>query len=122
MDPTIKLYQAMRAALRDGHTMDEVNREIARRGFQINGVPGTFDDLSNRFTQIMDAKRRGPVTLSNILGSMSHAATLGADKFLFGASEGFQPEPGSPESRLADYLRPRDWLRELDAPGATDAA
>jgi coproporphyrinogen III oxidase len=35
---------------------------------------------------------------------------------------GFQPEPGSPESRLADYLRPRDWLRELDAPGATDAA
>ncbi|MBJ6979058.1 oxygen-dependent coproporphyrinogen oxidase [Luteimonas sp. MC1895] len=28
---------------------------------------------------------------------------------------GFQPEPGSPESRLADYLRPRDWLRELGA-------
>jgi len=26
---------------------------------------------------------------------------------------GYQPEPGSPESRLADYLRPRDWLAEL---------
>ena len=26
---------------------------------------------------------------------------------------GFAPEPGSPESRLADYLRPRDWLAEL---------
>ena len=25
---------------------------------------------------------------------------------------GYQPEPGSPESRLADYLRPRDWLHE----------
>jgi coproporphyrinogen III oxidase len=27
---------------------------------------------------------------------------------------GYQPEPGSDEARLADYLRPRDWL----APGA----
>ena len=26
---------------------------------------------------------------------------------------GFTPEAGSPESRLADYLRPRDWLAEL---------
>ena len=26
---------------------------------------------------------------------------------------GFQPEPGSDEARLADYLRPRDWLAEL---------
>lgn len=26
---------------------------------------------------------------------------------------GYQPEPGSPEARLADYLRPRDWLTEL---------
>ena len=26
---------------------------------------------------------------------------------------GFQPEPGSPEARLADYLQPRDWLGEL---------
>ncbi len=26
---------------------------------------------------------------------------------------GWQPEPGSAESRLADYLRPRDWLAEL---------
>ena len=26
---------------------------------------------------------------------------------------GFTPEDGSPESRLADYLRPRDWLTEL---------
>ncbi len=26
---------------------------------------------------------------------------------------GFQPEPGSPEARLVDYLRPRDWLAEL---------
>jgi coproporphyrinogen III oxidase len=26
---------------------------------------------------------------------------------------GFTPEDGSPESRLADYLRPRDWLSEL---------
>ena len=25
------------------------------------------------------------------------------------------PEPGSPEARLADYLRPRDWLAELPA-------
>ena len=25
----------------------------------------------------------------------------------------FTPEDGSPESRLADYLRPRDWLTEL---------
>ncbi len=25
----------------------------------------------------------------------------------------WRPEPGSPESRLADYLRPRDWLAEL---------
>ena len=23
---------------------------------------------------------------------------------------GFTPAPGSPEARLADYLRPRDWL------------
>lgn len=28
---------------------------------------------------------------------------------------GFRPEPDSPEARLADYLRPRDWLRELTA-------
>ncbi|RMH88122.1 oxygen-dependent coproporphyrinogen oxidase [Lysobacter pythonis] len=26
---------------------------------------------------------------------------------------GYQPAPGSAEARLADYLRPRDWLREL---------
>ena len=26
---------------------------------------------------------------------------------------GYTPAPGSPESRLADYLRPRDWLAEL---------
>ena len=26
---------------------------------------------------------------------------------------GYQPEPGSAESRLSDYLRPRDWLIEL---------
>jgi coproporphyrinogen III oxidase len=26
---------------------------------------------------------------------------------------GYQPEPGSAEARLADYLRPRDWLIEL---------
>ena len=26
---------------------------------------------------------------------------------------GFQPEPGSREAQLADYLRPRDWLGEL---------
>ena len=26
---------------------------------------------------------------------------------------GFQPEDGSDEARLAEYLRPRDWLREL---------
>ena len=25
---------------------------------------------------------------------------------------GYQPEPGSPEARLGDYLRPRDWLAE----------
>jgi coproporphyrinogen III oxidase len=25
---------------------------------------------------------------------------------------GYAPEPGSPEARLADYLRPRDWLAE----------
>lgn len=29
---------------------------------------------------------------------------------------GYAPEPGSAEARLADYLRPRDWLRELAAP------
>ncbi|HMN35795.1 MAG: oxygen-dependent coproporphyrinogen oxidase [Chiayiivirga sp.] len=28
---------------------------------------------------------------------------------------GYAPEPGSPEARLADYLRPRDWLAELPA-------
>jgi len=28
---------------------------------------------------------------------------------------GYTPEPGSPEARLADYLRPRDWLEELPA-------
>ena len=27
---------------------------------------------------------------------------------------GFAPEAGSPEARLQDYLRPRDWLGELD--------
>src|SRR5690554_8210058 len=27
---------------------------------------------------------------------------------------GYQPEPGSAEARLADYLRPRDWLAELE--------
>ena len=27
---------------------------------------------------------------------------------------GYRPEAGSDEARLADYLRPRDWLRELD--------
>jgi coproporphyrinogen III oxidase len=26
---------------------------------------------------------------------------------------GFEPDAGSPEARLADYLRPRDWLVEL---------
>jgi coproporphyrinogen III oxidase len=26
---------------------------------------------------------------------------------------GYAPEPGSAEARLADYLRPRDWLNEL---------
>jgi coproporphyrinogen III oxidase len=25
---------------------------------------------------------------------------------------GYAPEPGSAEARLADYLRPRDWLAE----------
>jgi coproporphyrinogen III oxidase len=30
---------------------------------------------------------------------------------------GYQPEPGSPEAALADYLRPRDWLAEPDAGG-----
>ncbi|MEO6139068.1 MAG: oxygen-dependent coproporphyrinogen oxidase [Luteimonas sp.] len=27
---------------------------------------------------------------------------------------GYQPEPGSAEARLSDYLRPRDWLSESD--------
>ena len=26
---------------------------------------------------------------------------------------GFAPDPGTPEARLQEYLRPRDWLREL---------
>ncbi len=26
---------------------------------------------------------------------------------------GYQPQPGSDEARLLDYLKPRDWLREL---------
>lgn len=30
---------------------------------------------------------------------------------------GYAPEPGSAEARLADYLRPRDWLAELPAVG-----
>ncbi|GHA82333.1 oxygen-dependent coproporphyrinogen oxidase [Cognatilysobacter bugurensis] len=30
---------------------------------------------------------------------------------------GFSPEPGSDEARLADYLRPRDWLGESTGPG-----
>jgi coproporphyrinogen III oxidase len=30
---------------------------------------------------------------------------------------GYAPESGSPEARLADYLRPRDWLTELGAAG-----
>ena len=29
----------------------------------------------------------------------------------------YTPEPGSPEARLADYLRPRDWLAELPPEG-----
>ncbi len=29
---------------------------------------------------------------------------------------GFEPEPGSPEARLTDYLRPRDWLAVAGAP------
>jgi coproporphyrinogen III oxidase len=29
---------------------------------------------------------------------------------------GYVPEPGSPEARLQDYLRPRDWLTELPTP------
>lgn len=35
---------------------------------------------------------------------------------------GFTPEPGSPESRLADYLRPRDWLRELSGHDSSAAS
>jgi coproporphyrinogen III oxidase len=27
----------------------------------------------------------------------------------------YTPEPGSAEARLADYLKPRDWLTELPA-------
>lgn len=36
---------------------------------------------------------------------------------------GYQPEPDSPEGQLTDYLRPRDWLEELDdgARGDRDA-
>jgi coproporphyrinogen III oxidase len=30
---------------------------------------------------------------------------------------GYAPEPGSAEARLSDYLRPRDWLVELDDGG-----
>ena len=26
---------------------------------------------------------------------------------------GYQPETGSAEARLSDYLKPRDWLTEL---------
>jgi len=26
---------------------------------------------------------------------------------------GYVPDADSPEARLADYLRPRDWLKEL---------
>jgi coproporphyrinogen III oxidase len=26
---------------------------------------------------------------------------------------GYQPAPGSPEARLSDYLRPRDWITEF---------
>jgi coproporphyrinogen III oxidase len=30
---------------------------------------------------------------------------------------GWKPEPGSPEEMLyRDYLRPRDWLNETEAP------
>jgi coproporphyrinogen III oxidase len=25
---------------------------------------------------------------------------------------GYQPEPGSAEARLGDYLRPREWMSE----------
>ena len=35
---------------------------------------------------------------------------------------GFAPEPGSAEARLADYLRPRDWLSELPDPARPPAS
>jgi coproporphyrinogen III oxidase len=35
---------------------------------------------------------------------------------------GYLPEPGSAEARLADYLRPRDWLREPPAWPAIDTS
>lgn len=41
-----------------------------------------------------------------ILASMPAQATWRYD---------WKPEPGTPEAKLHDYLRPRDWLRELTA-------
>jgi coproporphyrinogen III oxidase len=40
---------------------------------------------------------------------------------------GYTPEPDSPEARLADYLRPREWLREdgvppIDSPNKNPAS
>ena len=59
------------------------------------------------------ANRLPVLTLAG-LGVAALAVTLGAWYWLSPEfyEVGYQPESGSPEARLADYLRPRDWLAE----------
>lgn len=91
MDPILQLYEAMKGALASGHSVEDVNKEIARRGFTVNGGPATFADLSNRANEIQSDRGRGPITPGTVLGAASHAATLGADKYILGAMGAVNP-------------------------------
>lgn len=122
MDPILQLYEAMKSALASGHSLDDVNKEIARRGFSINGSPATFTDLSNRANEIMNDRSAGPITAKGMLGAASHAATLGADKYILGGMAAMNPADAAaltghapaPQKGLFDraaYRESRDSVR-----------
>lgn len=112
MDPILKLYEAMKAALQSGHSVEEVNQEIARRGFTINGNPATFVDLSNRAQQVLDEQSRGSRgTPGEIASTAASALTLGVGPKVAAGALSLFPGQGTYREALDRIRAPIESLR-----------
>lgn len=112
MDPILELYNSMKAALASGHSMEDINKEIARRGFTINGNPASFVDLSNRAQQVLDETSRGSRgTPGEIASTAASALTLGFGPKIAAGALSLVPGQGTYREALDRIRAPIESLR-----------